>query len=124
MSGLGLALALASDCVERGVRATDEVKAVAHDPRVGKRRADRLPVGLGRVDRDDLDPGADVLRQPEQPPLDHPALAAIEHLDHPPAIHIRDHRRELPAMAVMRLIQRQAPGRPVLPASLELITAA
>jgi hypothetical protein len=48
-------LAPSAHRVKRGVGAADQVEAVGDDPRPREDRLDRLPVGLVRVDRDDLD---------------------------------------------------------------------
>jgi hypothetical protein len=120
--GFGVALTLAADGVEGGVGATDEMEAIADDPSVGQRGPDRVAVGLWGIDRDDLDSRAHIGRESSQPAFDDLALAAGEHLDHPPAIEIRDDRRELATAAVMRLIQRQPARRPVPAPSDELVT--
>jgi hypothetical protein len=106
-----LALALAPDGVERGVRAAHEVEVVDHDPRPRKHRPDRLAVGLVGIDRDHLDRTAVRLRERAQVALHAPAAATVEHLHHAPAVEIGHHRRELPAAAVMRLVERQPPRR-------------
>ena len=102
--GLGVSLTLAANRVQGGVGAADEVEAVAHDPGVGQRGPDRLAVGVARVDRDDLDPRPDIIWQRRQQALDDLALTAGQHLDHAPAIEIRDDRGQLAATAVVRLI--------------------
>ena len=54
-AGRRLALAVAPDAVKGGVGAADEVEVVNHDPRPRQLVVDRLPVGLIRVDRHDID---------------------------------------------------------------------
>jgi hypothetical protein len=41
----------------------------------------------------------------QQPALDDPPVAAIEHVDHPPAVQITDDCGKLMPTAMMRLIQ-------------------
>ena len=121
--GAGVALALAADGIQRGVRAADEMEPVTHDPGVGQRRPDRMPVGVRRVDRDDLDPSANLCRQCRHPPLDDLSGASRDHVDHTTAIQIRDHGRELPTAAMMRLVKRQTTRWPVLATGEQFVAA-
>ena len=49
--------------------------------------------------------------------------ASRDHVDHAPAIEIRDDGRELATAAMMRLVKRQATRWPVLATGEQLITA-
>jgi hypothetical protein len=86
---------------------------VTDDPGVRQRGADRVAVGVVGIDRDHLDPAANVGGQGGKPALDGAPIAAIEHLDHAAAVQIGDHGGQLIAAAVMGLVQRQ-PARPAL----------
>jgi energy-converting hydrogenase Eha subunit B len=63
-----------------------------------------------------LDPGADLRRQRAEPALDGAPVAPVEHLDHAPAVQVRDDGGQLAAAAVMGLIERQ-PARPAVAAT-------
>jgi hypothetical protein len=97
-------LTLAADRVQGSVGTANEVEAVAHDPRVRKRSPYRVPVSLGRIDRDNLDTCPHIGRESREPALDDLWLAAGEHLDHPPTIQVRDDRGQFATAAVMRLV--------------------
>jgi hypothetical protein len=75
------ALALSAHRVQSGVGAADEMEPVAHDPGVRQRCPDRLAVGVGGIDRDDLDPSPNLRRQSEKPALDDLPAASGKHLD-------------------------------------------
>ena len=107
-----LALAFAADTIQRCVHATDEMEVVDHDSSSGQLALDRLPVGVVGIDRHDPDSPPMLLWERPQIPLHDPAAAAIEHLDHTPAIKIGDDSRELVTAAMVRLIERQPPRRP------------
>ena len=92
-AGRPLALAVAPDAVKGGVGAADEVEVVNHDPRPRQLVVDRLPVGLIRVDRHDIDRPPFLLGQRAQVAFDDLAAAAVEHLDYPPVIQVRDDGR-------------------------------
>ena len=106
-----LALALATDRVQRRVGAADQVEVIADDPRVRQLGPDRLAIGVIGVDRDDLDRQAGLLWQRAQVALDAAPAATVEYLDHATAIKIGHHRDELVAAAVMGLIERQPSRR-------------
>jgi hypothetical protein len=106
-----LALAFAADRVQRGVGAADEMEVIADDPSMRQLGADRLSVGVVGIDRDDLDRRPLARGQGTEVALNAAATASVEHLDHAPAIEIRDHGGQLATATVIRLIQRQPPRR-------------
>ena len=106
-----LALALATDAIQRCVHPADEMEVVDHDSSPWQLVLDRMPVGVVGIDRHDPDSPPVLLWERPQIPLHDPAAAAIEHLDHAPAIKIGDDGRELVTAAMVRLIQRQPPRR-------------
>lgn len=118
-----LALALATDRVQRRVRASDQMEVITDDPRVRQLGADRFAVGIVGVDRDHLDHASILLGQRAQVALNAAAAAPVEHLDHAATIEIGDHGRELAAAPVMRLIQRQPPRRSNRARRLQRVTA-
>jgi hypothetical protein len=95
------------------------MEVIADDPRVRQRGTDRLAVGVVWVDRDHLDPGADLRRQRAEPALDGAPVAPVEHLDHAPAVQVRDDGGPLVAAAVVGLVERQPPRPPADVARLE-----
>ena len=99
-------LSFAANGVQRGVGAADQVEVVDDDPGVRQFGADRLPVGVVGVDRDDLDRAPCVFGQRAQVALDAAPAAPVEHLDHAPAVEIGHDGRELAAASVMGLIER------------------
>lgn len=118
-----LALALATDRVQRRVRTSDQMEVITDDPRVRQLGADRFAVGIVGVDRDHLDHASILLGQRAQVALNAAAAAPVEHLDHAATIEIGDHGRELAAAPVMRLIQRQPPRRCNRARRLQRVTA-
>ena len=107
--------------VERELGAAHEVERVDHDPRPGQLGANRLPVSLGGIDRDDLDRSPPLVGERAQPALHHGPRAPVEDLDHRPAVEIRGDRGQLAAAPVVGLVEREATGRPPLAPLGELV---
>lgn len=96
---------------------------VANDPGVRQCGSNRVAVGVVGVDRDHLDPAANVGGQRGKPALDGAAVATIEHLDHAAAVQVGNHGGQLMAAAVMGLVQRQPARRALALACRESLGA-
>jgi hypothetical protein len=116
-------LSLAAHGVQRGVGAADEVEVIDDDPGVRQFGADRLPVSVMGVDRDDLDRPPVSLRERLQPALHGAAAAAVEDVDDAAAVQVRYDGRQLAPAPVRGLIERQPPRRSPLARRQQLVAA-
>ena len=96
---------LSPHAVEGGVGAADEVEGVADDEGIREHRLDRKPIGVVRVERDNLDRLAFLLGERAQVALDRAAASALDHLDDAASVEIGNDGRKLVAAAVVRLVE-------------------